>query len=139
MRSSLVLIGFLFAVSIQLPQSSTTKPADLPELKPQRPECGVFLPERDERHDLARLLRADQFLTCERDGFPKHLAPPWKETEEGEKKLGEACEYFVAQSGKEYRQVGEANLQLAADRCRINVMQIILMKMVDGFGRPGHN
>jgi len=64
------------------------------------------------------------------------LAPPWKETVEAEKKLGDACEYFSAQSATEYANVGEANLKLAADRCRINVMQIILTKMVDGLAQP---
>jgi hypothetical protein len=90
------------------------------------------MPERDERHDLARLVRADQFIDCERDGFPKHLAPPWKEQEEAEKKLGDACEYFIAKSVKDYPQAGQANLQLAADRCRINVMGVILEELVQG-------
>jgi hypothetical protein len=85
---------------------------------------------------MARLIRADQFLDCERDGFPKALAPPWKETVEGEKNLGDACEYFAAQSAKEYPDAGQDNLKLSADRCRINVMQIILTKMVEGLGQP---
>lgn len=101
-------------------------------IKPRHPECGILLPEPDERHDLARLVRADQFLDCERDGFPKSLAPPWKETDEGEKKLGDACDYYAVQSAKNYPGVGQANLSLAADRCRINVMQVILGKMVEG-------
>jgi hypothetical protein len=94
-----------------------------------------LLPERGERHDLARLIRAEQFLVCERDGFPTHLAPPWKETEEAEKKLGDACEYYAAQSAKEYSQIGQASVKLAADRCRINVMQVILSNMVGGMGQ----
>jgi len=110
---------------------ATTK---LPEVKPKRGECAILLPERDERHDLARLVRADQFLDCERDGFPKRLAPPWKEQEEAEKRLGDACVYFAAKSVKEYPQVGQANLQLASDRCHINVMTVILQKMVEGVG-----
>jgi hypothetical protein len=85
---------------------------------------------------MARLIRADQFLDCERDGFPKPLAPPWKETTEGEKKLGDACNYFAAKSVKEYPQAGRENLQLAAARCHMNVMQIILEKMVEGLGQP---
>jgi hypothetical protein len=93
------------------------------------------MPERDERHDLARVVRADEFLGCERDGLPKDLAPPWKDTEEGEKKLSDACEYFGEKAGKEYPQVGRANLKLATDRCRIIVMQIILSKMVEGLAR----
>jgi hypothetical protein len=107
-----------------------------PELMPRRPECGILLPERDEAHDVARLVRADQFIDCERDGFPKSLAPPWKETEEGEKKLADACEYFAAQSAARYPKVGQDNLVLAADRCRINVMQVILTKMVEGLAQP---
>jgi hypothetical protein len=109
---------------------------DHAELLPRRPECGILFPERDERHDLARLVRADQFLTCERDGFPKTLAPPWKETDEAEKKLGDACEYFAARSAKEYSDLDQNSLKLAADRCRINVMQVILEKMIEGLGQP---
>lgn len=112
-----------------------TRDKDHAELLPRRPECGILFPERDERHDVARLVRADQFLRCERDGFPKILAPPWKETEEAEKKLGDACEYFAARSAEEYSDVGQSSLKLAADRCRINVMQIILTKMVEGIGQ----
>jgi hypothetical protein len=54
---------------------------------------------------------------------------------EGEKKLSDACEYFGEKAGKEYPQVGRANLKLATDRCRIIVMQIILSKMVEGLAR----
>jgi hypothetical protein len=102
---------------------------------PRRPECGILLPERGERYDMARLIRADQFLDCERDGFPKHLAPPWTETTVGEKKLGDACDYFASKSIEEYPQVGQASLKLATDRCRINVMQVILTKMTEGLGQ----
>ena len=130
-----VLTLFLFT-SIGASQQQSKTPTKPHELTPRRPECGILLPERDERHDLARLVRADQFIQCERDGFPKTLAPPWKETDEGEKKLGDACEYFAGQSAKEYSQVGQASLTLDADRCRINVMQVILGKMVEGVGQP---
>jgi len=132
-----VLTLFLFA-SVGAPmyaQQQGRTPTKLPELTPRRIECGILLPERGERHDLARLVRAEQFLACERDGFPKYLAPPWREAEEAEKKLGDACEYFASQSATEYSQVGQASLKLAADRCRINVMQIILGKMVEGLGQ----
>jgi hypothetical protein len=125
----------LSAARLRAQQSSESKPPQPPEIMPRRPECAILLPERDERHDVARLIRADEFLKCERDGFPKAMAPPWKETEEGEKKLGDACEYFAAQSVKEYPSAGQPNLKLAADRCRINVMQIILMKTVEGPGQ----
>jgi hypothetical protein len=64
------------------------------------------------------------------------LAPPWKETDEGEKKLGEACEYFAARSAKNYPQLRQTSLKLAADRCRVSVMQAILAKMVQGLGQP---
>jgi hypothetical protein len=134
-----VLIVFLFSLfgaPTHSPQDKNKAPVKPPELTPRRPECAILLPERDERRDVARLVRADQFLDCERDGFPKHLAPPWKETEEGEKKLGDACEYFATKSAKEYPQLSQASLKLSADRCRINVMQIILMKMVEGLGQP---
>jgi hypothetical protein len=46
------------------------------------------------------------------------------------KKLGDACEYFSGVSARNYPQAGRENLELAADRCRINVMQIILMTLV---------
>jgi hypothetical protein len=110
-------------------------PAKPPELTPRRAECALFMPERGERHDVARLVRADQFLDCERDGYPKHLAPPWKNSEEGTKKLSDACEYFGEKAAREYPQVGQANLKLAADRCRVNVMQVILMQLVPGTGQ----
>lgn len=65
----------LVFVSGQAQQQKGNAQPKAPEIKPTRPECAIFLPERDERDDLARLLRADQFLRCERDGFPKDLAP----------------------------------------------------------------
>lgn len=111
-------------------------PNKLPELMPKKPECGLFLPARDERHDLARLVRSEQFLECERDGFPKDLAPPWKTSEEGEKKLNDACEYFAGESARDYPQVGQENIKLAADRCYIEVLQITLAKMVQGLTQP---
>jgi hypothetical protein len=136
MVGAVVLTLFLFA-SVGTPvhsQQQGKTPIKLPEVKPRRGECAILLPERGERHDLARLVRADQFLDCERDGFPKHLAPPWKEQEEAETKLGDACKYFIAKSVREYPQAGQANLQLAADRCRINVMDVILQQLVKGLG-----
>ncbi|MBZ5665231.1 MAG: hypothetical protein LAO30_11570 [Acidobacteriia bacterium] len=132
-----VVLALFLLVSVGAPihsqQQGKNRPK-LPEVKPKRGECAILLPERDERHDLARLVRADQFLDCERDGFPKNLAPPWKEREEAEKKLGDACDYFIAKSVKDYPQVGHANLQLAADRCRINVMGVIFQELVEGLG-----
>ena len=133
---AVVLILFLFA-SVGVPvhsQQQGKTPTKLPEVKPRRAECAILLPEHDERHDLARLVRADQFLDCERDGFPKHLAPPWKEQEEAEKKLSDACQYFVAKSVRDYPQVGQANLQLASDRCHINVMGVIFQGLVESVG-----
>jgi hypothetical protein len=111
-------------------QQQGKTPAKRPQVKPKRGECALFLPERDERRDLARLVRADQFLDCERDGFPKHLAPPWKEQQEAEEKLSAACEYFIAKAVKDYPQVGQANLQLVADRCRVNVLTVIFDQLV---------
>jgi hypothetical protein len=102
------------------------------EITPRRPECAILLPERGERNDLAKLIRADQFLQCERDGFPTNLAPPWTKPGEGEQKLGDACEYFASQSARQFPQVGQASLKLAADRCRINVAQAVLDTMVAG-------
>ena len=134
--SLLVLLLFALIGPIYSQQHKDKTPnKGLPELMPRRPECGLFIPERDERHDLARLVRSEQFLDCERDGFPKDLAPPWKTTDEGEKKLSQACEYFAGESVRDYPQVGQENLKLAAERCRIEVMQIILMKMVEGLGQ----
>jgi hypothetical protein len=101
------------------------------DLQLRRPECAILLPARDERHDLARLVRAEQFLGCQRDGFPKHLAPPWKDSEEATRKLSDACEYFAEESARDYPQVGQGNLKLAADRCRINVMDVILQQLVN--------
>jgi hypothetical protein len=130
-----VMLFLLLSVGVSVHSQQQGKtPTKLPEVKPRRGECAILLPERDERHDLARLVRADQFLDCERDGFPKGLAPPWKEQEEAEKKLGDACDYFIAKSVKNYPKVGQANLQLAADRCRINVMDVILQQLVKGLG-----
>jgi len=128
------LMVLLLFVSIGAPmysqQQKDKTPNKLPELIPRRPECGLFMPERDERRDLARLVRSGQFLDCERDGFPKNLAPPWKTSEEGTKKLSDACEYFAGESARDYPQVGQENLKLASDRCHIEVMQIILMRLV---------
>lgn len=124
--AALTLFFCIYAGAQQ--QGKTT--AKLPQVKPKRGECAILLPERDERRDLARLVRADQFLDCERDGFPKHLAPPWKEQQEAEKKLSAACEYFIAKAVKDYPQVGQANLQLVADRCRINVLTVIFDQLV---------
>lgn len=130
----------LLLTSVGVPMKSEKyerkMPAKPQELTPRRAECAIFMPERDERHDMARLLRADQFLDCERDGYPKHLAPPWKDSVEGTKKLSDACEYFAEKAAREYPQVGQANLKLAADRCRINVMQVILMTLVPGTEQP---
>jgi hypothetical protein len=136
---AIALILFLFTfcgASMPSQQDKGKSSGKPPELIPRRTECGILLPERGERYDMARLVRADQFLDCERDGFPKHLAPPWKETVEAEKKLGDACEYFASKSVKEYPQVSQDALNLAADRCRINVVQIILMKTTQGLGQP---
>ena len=116
-------------------QQKAKPPNDVPELVPRRPECGLFLPAHDERHDLARLVRADEFLTCERTGFPPNLAPPWKTSDEGMKKLGDACEVYSRKSANEYPQVGRADLTLAADRCRIEVLQIILSGIVQNVGQ----
>jgi hypothetical protein len=131
--SHVVLTFFLF-VSVGMDSQQDKTKTKGPELAPRRGECAIFLPERDERHDLARLVRAEQFLDCERDGFPEHLAPPWKDSEEGTKKLSAACEYFVAKSVREYPQAGQASLQLAADRCRINVFQVMLEQLVQSAG-----
>ncbi len=130
-RVVLTLFAFASVGVYSQPQKSKTAP---PEIVAKRPECGILLPERDERHDVARLIRADQFLDCERDGFPKQFAPPWKEQDEAEKKLGDACGYFIAKSVRDYPKVGQANLQLASDRCHLNVMSIILEQLVKGVG-----
>jgi len=120
---------FLLFVSFGAPLYSQQKDKR-PELIPRRVECGIFVPARDEKHDLARLVRSQEFLECERDGFPKALAQPWKTSDEGTKKLGDACEYFSSESVRDYPQVRRENLELAADRCRIEVMQIILTTLI---------
>lgn len=133
---ALLLSTISIGASIYPQQVKSASSDKLPEITVARPECGLLLPERDERRDVARLIRADEFLDCERDGFPKRLAPPWQDTLEAEKKLGDACEYFAGKAVKDYPQVGQGNLKLAADRCRINVMQIVLMKTVPGGEQP---
>jgi hypothetical protein len=125
--ATLIVVLCMYA-GAQQPADKATKAR---EIKPKRGECAILLPAHDERRDLARLVRSDQYLDCERDGFPKHLAPPWKEQEEAEKKLSAACDYFIAKAVKDYPQVGRANLQLVADRCRINVLTVILGQLVE--------
>lgn len=133
--SLLVLLLFiLVGVPMHSQQDKSKAPVKFPELTPRRPECGLFLPARDERHDLARLVRSEQFLDCERDGYPKNLAPPWKTSEEGTKKLSDACEHFAGESARDYPQAGQVSLKLAADRCRVNVMDIIMTQLVQGLG-----
>ena len=83
--AALMMCVFTFiGASLHSRQDKPNVPAKPPEIMPRRPECGILLPERGERYDMARLIRADQFLDCERDGFPKHLSPPWTETAEAE-------------------------------------------------------
>lgn len=131
-----LLIFTLVGVPMYSQKSGGKMQAKAKDLTPRRAECAIFMPERDERHDMARLVRADQFLDCERGGYPKHLAPPWKDSVEGTKKLSDACECFAEKAAREYPQVGQANLKLAADRCCINVMQVILMTLVPGTEQP---
>lgn len=123
-----VLIVSLLSIVVPIRSQNSGNPKR-PELAAQRAECGLFLPMRDERFDMARLIRADEFINCERDGYPKDIAPPWKETLEGEKKLGQACEYFAAESARDYPTLAKQDLTLAADRCRITVLQIMIEKL----------
>jgi hypothetical protein len=72
---ALILSLLLLAGVPAYPQKENGKKrAQAQGLKPRRGECASLMPERDERRDVARLVRADQFLDCERDGYPKHLA-----------------------------------------------------------------
>jgi len=119
-------LAVLIAPSWAFPQEQKSTS----ELVPRRAECGIFLPARDERHDVARLIRSTEFVDCERDGFPKSLAPPWKTSDEATKRLADACEYFSAEYSKQYAQVRRDDLELAADRCRIEVMGVILTTLV---------
>lgn len=139
-RSFPLVLTFLILTLVGVPMYSQKSDGKMQAkekgLMQRRGECASLMPERDERRDVARLVRADQFLDCERDGYPKHLAPPWKDSVEGTKKLSDACEYFAEKAAKEYPQLGQANLKLAADRCRINVMQVILMTLVPGGKQP---
>ncbi len=132
---SLLLLTF-FALPIYAQKEGGKRPARSTELAPRRGECAILMPERDERRDLARLVRAEEFLDCERDGYPKQLAPPWKDSAEATKKLSDACEYFAQKAATEYPEAGQVNLKLAADRCRVNVMQVILMTLVPGTEQP---
>jgi len=77
-------------------------------------------------------VRSQEFVDCERDGYPKDLAPPWKTADEGTKKLGDACEYFAAKSARDYPGVAQDDIILAADRCRIQVMLLIIPTLVPG-------
>ena len=98
---------------IHAQQAATT----IQDLRPTRPECEMLLPERDEPNDLAKLIRADQFVRCERDGFRRDLAPPWKTGTEAHNKLVDACDYFASVSDKYFSRVGPDALQAAHDRC----------------------
>jgi hypothetical protein len=132
MKLPVILLVLSFIAAPSYSQQKSRTPTKLAELTPRRTECGLFMPARDERKDLARLVRSQQFLDCERDGFPKNLAPPWKTSEEGTKKLGDACEYFAGESARDYPQIGQESLKLAADRCRVNVILIIIPTLVQG-------
>jgi hypothetical protein len=124
----MLALSILFVAPMRSQDQHAVTPK-LPELTAQRPECGLFLPMRDERFDMAKLIRADQFVNCERDGYPKNIAPPWKETLEAESKLAQACEYFAAESARDYPTLAKQDLILAADRCRITVIQIMIEKL----------
>jgi hypothetical protein len=102
-------------------QAATTKQG---ELRATRPECEILLPDRDEPNDLAKLIRADQFLRCERDGFRRDLAPPWKTEAETHDKLVDACDYFASVSGKYFSRVGQDALKVAHDRCIIGILTL---------------
>jgi hypothetical protein len=101
------------------------------ELRPTRPECEILLPERDEPNDLAKLIRADQFLRCERDGFRRDVAPPWKTETEAHDKLVDACDYFASVSGKYFSRVGQDALKVAHDRC---ITRLLTLSMT-GLGK----
>jgi hypothetical protein len=128
------LLSLLLFTSLGAPiyPQQTGKTPSKAELKPRRTECGLFLPAADERHDIARLVRSQEFVDCECHGYPKTLAPPWKTTEEGTKKLGDACEYFAGESARDYPQVAQDDIILAADRCRVQVLLIIIPTLVPG-------
>lgn len=70
-------VAVMFVLTLAALAQSTGKRA---EVRLMRKECAILLPERDERNDIAKLIRADEFLRCERDGFPGDLAPPGKLT-----------------------------------------------------------
>jgi hypothetical protein len=99
------------------------------EIKPTRPECAVLLPQRDELDDLAKLVRADQFLRCERDGFPRQLAPPWKNSAEAHDKLVDACDYYAGMSGKYFRRVGQDALKTSHDRCITSLLTLSMTEL----------
>jgi len=137
---SLVILGANLLLGQAAPKQRSsvqaqTPPAKLPEVEPKRPECAILLPERDERNDLAKLIRAEQFLRCERDGFPKNFAPPWKTSEEAMQKLSGACDYFSKVSVREFSQAGKDNLALARMRCHVNVLTIGLMQFTRGLSQ----
>jgi hypothetical protein len=136
-RRTVLLVSLFINFNPCLVRSQQQRPT-LTEVQPKRPECVVLLPERDERNDVAKLIRAEEFLRCERDGFPANLAPPWKTDLEGEKKLGEACEFFSAAAVRDFRkQVLIEQLNLARQRCHINVATIIMYQLERGLVQPG--
>src|SRR5258708_3372666 len=119
------LLTFLLVTLLTAPidsQQHDRKSAELPqEFMARRPECGTLLPPRDERHDLARLALHEQFLDWGRAGLPKNLAPPWKTSDEGTKKLSDACERFAAKSARDYPQVGPETSRERAIFSRVSI------------------
>jgi hypothetical protein len=123
-----VCIAVIFGSPAIHAQTSTSNQG---ELRPTRPECEILLPERDEPNDLAKLIRADQFLRCERDGFRKDVAPPWRTEAEAHDKLVDACDYFATVSGKYFSLVGQDALKVAHDRC---ITRLLTLSMT-GLGK----
>lgn len=134
-KTSWIARGAEFGVNQGDSARAQTAALQAPEITPRRPECAILLPERGERNDVAKLLRAEEFLRCERDGFPANLTPPWKTDTEAEKKLGDACEYFSLEASRDFgTQVGPDQLQFARARCNLNVATVILYELVRGLG-----
>ena len=61
MGTMLMILALAGTWMAQGPGAKT--PAERPELTPRRAECGILMPEREENHDVARLVQQTNSLT----------------------------------------------------------------------------
>jgi hypothetical protein len=125
-----VLLFTCFVVVSMAQQPAKSKATAHKGLRMSRRECAIFLPEPDERADTAKLLRGEQFAECERDGFPKSIAPPWSTEDEATTRLGDACDSFAEKSVRKFPQIPKTSVELARERCLLQVMSVILDRLI---------